>query len=51
MHHDDALGVYQPGAVGMMLDCRPGELLARVAFMHHDDEGHTTLKCYTALNG
>ena len=43
MHHADSLGVYPLCRVGMILECRPGELIARTACMHHDDRGHTTL--------
>ena len=41
-------GMYQLRMGGMMLY---DELLARVAFMHHDDKGHHTLKHYEALTG
>ena len=37
MHHADPLGVYQAHRVDMVLKCRTGELLTRVAFIHHDD--------------
>ena len=37
MHHADPSGVYQPHSVGMMHECSP-ELLARAAFMQHDDK-------------
>ena len=30
----------------MMLECSTGELLARAAFMHHDDQGHDALRHY-----
>ena len=30
----------------MMLECSIGELLARAAFMHHDDQGHYALLHY-----
>ena len=30
--------------VGMMLESSAGELLARAAFMHHDDLGHDALR-------
>ena len=35
----------------MMLECSTGELLAKAAFMHHIDKGHSTLKHYVALKG
>ena len=44
MHHADPTGVYQPRRVGMMLECSPVELLARAAFVHHDDKGHNCFK-------
>ena len=37
--------------VGMMLECSPGELLARDAFMHHDDHGHDASMHYAVLKG
>ena len=39
------------GASCIMLECSTGELLVRVAFMHHDDKGYSTLKYYTVLKG
>ena len=53
MHHTDYLGMYQRRArrLGMLRECSPGELLARAAVMHYDDEGHITLKHYAALTG
>ena len=41
----------QPHKVGMMLKCSPGQLLARVAFMHHDDQGHDELRHDAVLKG
>ena len=35
----------------MMLECSTGELLARAAFMHHDDQGHDALRHDAALKG
>ena len=32
----------------MMLQCSPGKVLARAAFMHHDDKGCSALKQYVA---
>ena len=43
VHHADHLGVSQPRGVSMMFECNPGELLARGALMHHDDQGHGAL--------
>ena len=43
VHHADLSGVSQPRRVSMMLDCSTGELLARAAFMHHDDQRPDTL--------
>ena len=39
--------------VGMMLECSTGvtELLARAAFMHHDDGGHEALRYHAVLRG
>ena len=50
MHHADPSGVCQC-RVGMMLECSTGELLARGAFLHHDDQGHNALMHYAALKG
>ena len=36
---------------GMMHECSTGELLTRVAFMHHDDQGHDALIHYAVLEG
>ena len=41
----------QPHKVDMMLECSPGELLARAAFMHHDNHGHAALMRYAILKG
>ena len=46
VHHDDSLGVYQPHRVGMVVECRTGDLHARAAFKHHDDKGHDALMNY-----
>ena len=35
----------------MMLECSTGELLARTAFMHHDDQGNDVLMHYAVLKG
>ena len=35
----------------MRHECSHGELPARTAFIHHDGEGHNTLKHYAALKG
>ena len=35
----------------MMLECSTGELLARDAFMHHDDQGHDALMHHAVLSG
>ena len=35
--------------VGMMLEYNTGVLLARAAFIHHDDKGYSTLIHYAAL--
>ena len=51
MHHADPSGVYQPRMVSMMLKCSPGELLAKVAFMHYDDKGRNTVRHYVDLKG
>ena len=34
-----------------MNECSTGELFARAAFMHHDDQGHNALKHHVALKG
>ena len=34
-----------------MIECSPGGLLARAAFMHHNDQGHDALRCHAVLNG
>ena len=56
MHHADPSDVTQPHRVSMMLECSIGELLAgkllaRAAFMHHEDQGHDALRHHTALKG
>ena len=51
MPHAEPTGVYQPRRVGMMHECSTGKLLARAAFMHHDDKWHNALKQYAALKG
>ena len=51
VHHADPSAVSQPPRVGMMLECSPGELLARAAFMHHDYQGHYVLRHDAVLNG
>ena len=38
VHHADPSEVSEPHRVGMMLECNTGDLLARTAFMHHDDQ-------------
>ena len=43
VHHANPPGMSQPCSVGMMLECSIGELLTRVAFMHHD-QGHNALR-------
>ena len=43
VHHADPSGVSQPCMVGLMLECSTGELRARAAFMHHDDQGYDAL--------
>ena len=35
----------------MMLECSTGELLARAAFMHHDDQGYEAFRHYAVLKG
>ena len=51
MRHPDPARLFQPRRVGMVHECNPGELLARAAFMHHIDKGHTAFKSYAALTG
>ena len=41
----------QPHRVSMMHESSPGELLARAAFMHHDDQGHDALRHHAVLKG
>ena len=44
------MGVFQQYRVcGMILECSTGELLARAAFTHHDDQGHDALMHYAVL--
>ena len=50
-HHADPSGVYQSRRVIMLLECSPGELLTRSAFMHHDDQWHDALIRYAGLKG
>ena len=50
-HHHDPLGVYQPCRVGMMREYIASELLTWDTFLHHDDQGHSTVKYYAALEG
>ena len=35
----------------MMLEYSTGELIARAAFMHHDDQRHDALRHYAILKG
>ena len=35
----------------MMLECSTGELLARAALMHHDDQGYHALRYHAVLKG
>ena len=49
MHHAHPSAMYQPRRVGIMLECSPGELLARAAVMLYDDKGHRALKDFAAL--
>ena len=49
MHHTDPLGESQPHRVVMMIECSTGELLARAAYMHHDDQGHDALMHHIVL--
>ena len=42
---------YQSHRVGMMLECSTGGLLARAAFMHHDNQGHDVLRYHAVLKG
>ena len=35
----------------MMRECSTGELLARAAFMHHDDQGYDALRHDAVLKG
>ena len=51
MHHADPSGVFQPRRVGLVLECSTGELLARAAFMHHDNQGHDALLHHAVLKG
>ena len=51
MHQADPFGVSQLRRVGMMLECSTGELLARAAFMHHDDQEYDALRYHAALKG
>ena len=51
MHHADPSGVSQPSRFGMMLECSNGKLLARAAFMHHDDQGHDALRHDAVFKG
>ena len=37
--------------VGMMFEYRTGELLAKAAFLYHDDKRHGVLKHYAAIKG
>ena len=46
MYHTDSLGVFQPGRVGMMLECSTGKLLTRAEFIHHDEQGYDALMHY-----
>ena len=50
-HHADPSGVSQPHRVGMMLEYSSGDLIARAAFMHHDDQGHDVLRHHAVLKG
>ena len=50
-HHAEPTGLIHSRRIGMMHECSAGELLARAAFMRHDDEGHSILKRYAVLKG
>ena len=39
IHHLGPSLMHHPTRVGMMHECITGELLARAAFMYHDDHG------------
>ena len=50
-HHDDSTGLMHFERVCLMNEWSPGELLARVAFMHYDVKGRGTLKHYAVFKG
>ena len=51
MYYAYPSGVYLPSRVDMLLECRSGELIARAAFMCHDNKGHYVLKHNAAHKG
>ena len=50
-HDADPLELIDFRLVGIMLECSPGELFARAAFMHHDNQGHDALRHCAVLKG
>ena len=41
----------QPPRMGMILECSPGEILARAAFMYHGNQWYNALKHYAVRKG
>ena len=51
VYYADPMGVSQSRRVGMVLECSTGELLARAAFIHHDDQGYDASMHRAVLKG
>ena len=51
VYHAHPSGVSHTCRVDMMLECSPGELVARATFMHHDDQRHDAVIHYAVLKG
>ena len=47
MRHTDPSWLHHP----VWVECSPGELLTRAAFMQRNNKGHIALKRYTTLKG
>ena len=51
VHYADTSEVSQLRRVGIILECSTGELIARLAIKHHNDQWHDTLMHYAVLKG
>ena len=51
MHHADPTWLIHTRRVIVIHEYSAGEVLTRAAFMHHEDNGHGTLKYYAVVKG